>query len=59
MVAAPGMPCALTPDAMAENRNRVLHDALEIGTATMTVQAAAQATGILASDGGTKKANER
>ncbi len=42
MVAAPGMPCALTPRAMAENRDRVLHDALEIGTATMAVQAAAQ-----------------
>jgi pyrrolysine biosynthesis protein PylD len=42
MVAAPGMPCALTPEAMAENRDRVLHDALEIGTATMAVQAAAE-----------------
>jgi pyrrolysine biosynthesis protein PylD len=40
MVAAPGMPCALTPEAMAEHRDRVLHDALEIGTATMVVQAA-------------------
>ncbi|MCJ7627727.1 MAG: 3-methylornithyl-N6-L-lysine dehydrogenase PylD, partial [Longimicrobiales bacterium] len=40
MVAAPGMPCALTPEAMAENRDRILHDALEIGTATMAVQAA-------------------
>ncbi len=39
-VAAPGMPCALTPEAMAKNRNRLLHDALEIGTATMAVQAA-------------------
>jgi pyrrolysine biosynthesis protein PylD len=42
MVAAPGMPCALTPEAMAESRDRVLHDALEIGTATMAVQAAAK-----------------
>jgi pyrrolysine biosynthesis protein PylD len=41
MVAAPGMPCALTPEAMAEHRDRVLHDALEIGTATMAVQAVA------------------
>ena len=41
MVAAPGMPCALTPEAMAKNRDRVLHDALEIGTATMAVRAAA------------------
>jgi hypothetical protein len=40
MVAAPGMPCALTPEAMAENRDRILHDALEIGTASMAVQAA-------------------
>ncbi len=41
MLAAPGMPCALTPEAMVENRDRILHDALEIGTATMAVQAAA------------------
>ena len=41
MVAAPGMPCALTPEAMKVHRDRVLHDALEIGTATMAVQAAA------------------
>jgi hypothetical protein len=41
LVAAAGMPCALTPEAMAENRDRILHDALEIGTATMVVQAAA------------------
>jgi pyrrolysine biosynthesis protein PylD len=40
MVAAPGMPCALTPEAMSEHGDRVLHDALEIGTATMVVQAA-------------------
>jgi len=39
LVAAPGMPFALTPEAMAENRDRILHDALEIGTATMAVQA--------------------
>ena len=58
MVAAPGMPCALTPEAMAENRNRILHDALEIGTATMAVQAAAQATANPARDVETKKANE-
>jgi len=41
MVAAPGMPCALTPDAMAEHGDRILHDPLEIGTATMAVLAAA------------------
>jgi pyrrolysine biosynthesis protein PylD len=41
MVAAPGMPCALTSEAMSRNPDRVLHDALEIGTATMAVQAAA------------------
>ncbi len=41
LVAAPGMPCALTQDAMAKHGDRVLHDALEIGTATMAVQAAA------------------
>jgi pyrrolysine biosynthesis protein PylD len=54
MVAAPGMPCALTPEAMAENRDRILHDALEIGTATMAVQAAEK----LAETAGTQKANE-
>jgi pyrrolysine biosynthesis protein PylD len=42
MVAAPGLPCALTPEAMAEHRDRVLHDALEIGVATMAVEAAAE-----------------
>jgi len=41
-VAAPGMPCALTAEAMARHRDRVLHDALEIGTATMAVQVAAE-----------------
>ena len=41
LVAAAGMPCALTPEAMAESRDRILHDALEIGTATMGIQAAA------------------
>ena len=41
MVAAPGMPCGLTPEAMAIHGDRVLHDVLEIGTATMAVQAAA------------------
>jgi len=40
LVAAPGMPCALTPEALARHRDRILHDALEIGTATMAVQAA-------------------
>jgi len=54
-VAAPGMPCALTPRAMAENKDRILHDALEIGTATMAVQAAAS----LARSDKHKKANER
>lgn len=41
LVAAPGMPCAPTPEAMEVHRDRILHDALEIGTATMAVQAAA------------------
>ena len=41
VVAAPGLPCALTLEAMAECEERVLHDVLEIGTATMAVQAAA------------------
>ncbi len=41
IVAAPGVPCALTADAMEEHRDRIIHDALEIGTATMAVQAAA------------------
>ena len=41
VVAAPGLPCALTPEAMAECEERILHDVLEIGTATMAVQAAA------------------
>jgi pyrrolysine biosynthesis protein PylD len=45
LVAAPGMPCALTPEAFAENRDRILHDALEIGTATMVVQAAVKLAG--------------
>jgi pyrrolysine biosynthesis protein PylD len=58
MVAAPGMPCALTPEAMAENRDRVLHDALEIGTATMAVQAAVQAAANLARNAEAKKATE-
>ena len=55
IVAAPGMPCALTPEAMAENRDRILHDSLEIGTATMAVQAAAKLVG----SAETKKANAR
>ena len=54
MVAAAGMPCALTPEAMVKHRDRVLHDALEIGTATMAVQAAAH----LATSVETKKAHE-
>lgn len=41
LVAAPGMPCALTPEAMEKHRDRVLHDSLEIGAATMAVLAAA------------------
>jgi pyrrolysine biosynthesis protein PylD len=40
-MAAPGMPCALTPEAMAQHRDHVIHDALEIGTATMIILAAA------------------
>ncbi|MFC1791901.1 hypothetical protein ACFL0I_05520 [Gemmatimonadota bacterium] len=54
MVAAPGLPCALTPDALAEHRDRILHDALEIGTATMAVQSAAE----LAGGSAIKKAGE-
>jgi len=42
IVAAPGMPCALTTEAMGKHRDRILHDALEIGTATMAIQAAAR-----------------
>jgi pyrrolysine biosynthesis protein PylD len=42
MVAAPGMPCALNAEALEKHRDRVIHDALEIGTATMAVQATAQ-----------------
>jgi pyrrolysine biosynthesis protein PylD len=45
VVAAVGLPCALTPEAMAEHRERILHDALEIGTATMAIQAAATLAG--------------
>lgn len=40
LMAAPGLPCALTPEALARHGDRVLHDVLEIGTATMAVQAA-------------------
>ena len=54
MVAAAGLPCALTPEAMAEHQGRILHDALEIGTATMAVQAAAT----LAGGDDAKKADE-
>jgi pyrrolysine biosynthesis protein PylD len=54
MVAAPGMPCAFTPEAMAENQDRILHDALELGTATLAVQGALKLSGIA----GTQKANE-
>jgi hypothetical protein len=49
------MPCALTPDAMEKHRNRLIHDALEIGTATMAVQAAAS----FPKGAGTKKAAEQ
>ncbi len=42
LVAAPGMPCALTEEALDRHGHRVLHDALEIGTATMTVEVAAE-----------------
>jgi pyrrolysine biosynthesis protein PylD len=42
MVAAPGVPCGLTPEAVDAHRDRILHDTLEIGTATMVVQAAAK-----------------
>ena len=39
-VAAPGMPCGLTPHAMERLRGRVLHDPLQIGVATMACEAA-------------------
>jgi len=39
LVVAPGVPCALTPEALAMHGDRILHDVLEIGTATMVVQA--------------------
>ncbi len=39
LLAAPGIPCALTADALAHHGDRILHDALEIGTATMCVEA--------------------
>jgi pyrrolysine biosynthesis protein PylD len=55
MVAAPGMPCALTAEAMAEHGDRILHDSLEIGTATMAVQAAA----LLAASVEAKKAKQQ
>lgn len=55
IVAAPGMPCALTAEAMEKHGNRIIHDPLEIGTATMAVQAAAG----LARVEGTTKASER
>ena len=42
VLAAPGVPLGLTPEAMAVHGDRVLHDSLEIGTATMAVQAAAE-----------------
>jgi hypothetical protein len=54
LVAAPGVPCALTPEAMAEHRDRVLHDSLEIGNATLVVQAAA----MLASSAKTPRAGK-
>ena len=52
LVAAPGMPCALTTEALAKHRDRILHDALEIGTATMAVQAAATLAGEAVKKGG-------
>ena len=45
LMAAPGVPLALTADALDRHGDRVLHDVLEIGTATMAVQAAAHRTG--------------
>ncbi|MGW8265002.1 MAG: 3-methylornithyl-N6-L-lysine dehydrogenase PylD [Longimicrobiales bacterium] len=54
LMAAPGLPCALTPEALARHGDRVLHDVLEIGTATMVVQAAAT----LATGMGSEKAAE-
>ena len=53
MVAAAGLPCGLTHEAMAEHQGRIVHDALEIGTATMAVQAATA----LAGRAGAKKAD--
>jgi pyrrolysine biosynthesis protein PylD len=40
-VAAPGMPCGLTPAAESRIGPRLLHDPLQIGVATMAVAAAA------------------
>ncbi len=54
LVAAPGLPCALTAEAMAKHGGHVLHDPLEIGTATMVLQAAA----MMAGDVGAGRARE-
>jgi hypothetical protein len=48
------MPCALTVEALDRHGERVLHDALEIGTAAMTVEVAAG----MAEDAGPGKARE-
>lgn len=44
-LAAPGMPLAVAPEAMADHGEHILHDALEIGTATMAVEVAAALVG--------------
>jgi pyrrolysine biosynthesis protein PylD len=39
MIAAPGVPCGLHPHAMADMTSRLIHDPLQIGVATMAVEA--------------------
>jgi pyrrolysine biosynthesis protein PylD len=38
LVAAPGMPCGVTPAARRRLGKRLLHDPLQIGVATMAAQ---------------------
>jgi pyrrolysine biosynthesis protein PylD len=40
-VAVPGLPCGLSPEAQDKLSNRYLHDPLQIGVATMVLDAAA------------------
>ena len=39
LVAGPGMPCGITPEAMKQLSDRFLHDPLQIGVATMAMLA--------------------